>query len=459
MRSARGVPLSGAVVFLEGVGQEVATGPQGRFQVTARLDGEYAVSFRHARLDSLGFTPEAVPVRLARGQRATVTLALPSEPAVAARLCSQGLDSDERVIVGRVQGRGDDAGQQLLREAKMLEQAGAGMIVLEAIPAALAGTVTEALAVPTIGIGAGADCSGQVLVLHDMLDVYPGKKAKFVKNYMRPGGSIQGFFGNAFFGRIVHEIPAPGTWDFSTFNFDSDMDKVAQIEGGNINAMDPNLKAFYSRGGKLIQYHGWADPQIPAGSSVEYYKTVLEANGGINRVKENHRLFMVPGMAHCGGGDGPSSFNSEATAAGWNVVSIDPIYELPAHSIQSRCETTMDRMIDAVAASPEHWIWHLFKNKGELREHRRFSERRKTSGNLPVKRANRPGVGDPFWTAQPSSVQYNQNGRNFSPRPASRLFFGRPCEKIHKEGCRFTRQGGRNASHPRSDARRVGTGV
>jgi 3-methyl-2-oxobutanoate hydroxymethyltransferase len=92
----------------------------------------------------------------------------------------------------RVQGRGEDAGQQLLKEAKLLEQAGAGMIVLEAIPAALAGAVTEALRIPTIGIGAGVDCSGQVLVLHDMLDVYPGRKAKFVKNFMRTTGSIQG---------------------------------------------------------------------------------------------------------------------------------------------------------------------------------------------------------------------------------------------------------------------------
>ena len=92
----------------------------------------------------------------------------------------------------RVQGRGDDAGQQLLKEAKLLEQAGAGMVVLEAIPAALAAAVTEALKIPTIGIGAGVDCSGQVLVLHDMLDVYPGRKAKFVKNFMRTTGTIQG---------------------------------------------------------------------------------------------------------------------------------------------------------------------------------------------------------------------------------------------------------------------------
>jgi len=92
----------------------------------------------------------------------------------------------------RVQGKGESEGQRLLKEAKQLEQAGAGMIVLEAIPAALARDVTAAITIPTIGIGAGADCSGQVLVLHDMLDVYPGKKAKFVKNYMRPAGTIQG---------------------------------------------------------------------------------------------------------------------------------------------------------------------------------------------------------------------------------------------------------------------------
>ena len=82
--------------------------------------------------------------------------------------------------------------ERLIAEAKMLEDAGAGMLVLELIPAALAREVTAQLRMPTIGIGAGVDCSGQVLVLHDMLDVFPGKKAKFVKNFLRGAGSIQG---------------------------------------------------------------------------------------------------------------------------------------------------------------------------------------------------------------------------------------------------------------------------
>jgi 3-methyl-2-oxobutanoate hydroxymethyltransferase len=90
----------------------------------------------------------------------------------------------------RVQGKGASAAQRLLDAALALEHAGAGMIVLELVPAVLAADITTQLAIPTIGIGAGAACSGQVLVLHDMLDVFPGKKPRFVKNFMREADSI-----------------------------------------------------------------------------------------------------------------------------------------------------------------------------------------------------------------------------------------------------------------------------
>jgi 3-methyl-2-oxobutanoate hydroxymethyltransferase len=91
----------------------------------------------------------------------------------------------------KVQGKQQSDARRMVDEAKMLEEAGAGMIVLEAVPAVLAEEITAAARVPTIGIGAGVHCHGQVLVLHDMLDIYPGRKAKFVKNYMRNAGSIQ----------------------------------------------------------------------------------------------------------------------------------------------------------------------------------------------------------------------------------------------------------------------------
>jgi 3-methyl-2-oxobutanoate hydroxymethyltransferase len=91
----------------------------------------------------------------------------------------------------RVQGRTDTAAQRLRDEAARLEAAGAGLLLFEAIPASLAGELTAAAKVPTIGIGAGPGCSGQVRVLHDMLDVFPGKKARFVKNFMAGSAGIE----------------------------------------------------------------------------------------------------------------------------------------------------------------------------------------------------------------------------------------------------------------------------
>jgi 3-methyl-2-oxobutanoate hydroxymethyltransferase len=89
----------------------------------------------------------------------------------------------------RVQGRGD-AAARVLADAKAHAAAGAVMLLLEAIPADLAADITRETGLPTIGIGAGKDCSGQVLVLHDMLDVTPGKKARFVRNFMAGQTSI-----------------------------------------------------------------------------------------------------------------------------------------------------------------------------------------------------------------------------------------------------------------------------
>lgn len=91
----------------------------------------------------------------------------------------------------RVQGREAGAAERLVADALVLERAGATMLVLEMVPAQLAEELTKRLSIPTIGIGAGAGCSGQVLVLHDMLDVFPGRKPRFVRNFMAGAGSIR----------------------------------------------------------------------------------------------------------------------------------------------------------------------------------------------------------------------------------------------------------------------------
>jgi 3-methyl-2-oxobutanoate hydroxymethyltransferase len=90
----------------------------------------------------------------------------------------------------RVQGRSDEDAERLLADARALDAAGAAMLVLELVPSTLAERVTRAVGMPTIGIGAGNGTSGQVLVLHDMLDVYPGRKPRFVRNFMQGQPSI-----------------------------------------------------------------------------------------------------------------------------------------------------------------------------------------------------------------------------------------------------------------------------
>jgi 3-methyl-2-oxobutanoate hydroxymethyltransferase len=92
----------------------------------------------------------------------------------------------------RIQGKSDSDAARLIADAKALQDAGATMLVLELIPARVAVQITQALAIPTIGIGAGNECSGQVLVLHDMLDVYPGKKPRFVRNFLAGQSGVRG---------------------------------------------------------------------------------------------------------------------------------------------------------------------------------------------------------------------------------------------------------------------------
>jgi len=106
-------------------------------------------------------------------------------------------------------------------------------------------------------------------------------------------------------------------WDYRTLNFDSHMALVRKVEAGLIDASSQNLEGFFASGGRLIQYHGWADPQIQPLSSVEYYERVLKRMDGTQKVGDNYRLFMVPGMAHCGGGEGTSGFDMLSALERW----------------------------------------------------------------------------------------------------------------------------------------------
>lgn len=91
----------------------------------------------------------------------------------------------------RVQGREVTSAERIRHDARILQEAGASLLVLEAVPSELAKTITSELEIPTIGIGAGKDCDGQVLVLHDMLGIYPRPSPKFSRNFMQGATSIE----------------------------------------------------------------------------------------------------------------------------------------------------------------------------------------------------------------------------------------------------------------------------
>ncbi|MDE2367176.1 MAG: 3-methyl-2-oxobutanoate hydroxymethyltransferase [Betaproteobacteria bacterium] len=109
----------------------------------------------------------------------------------------------------KLQGRTGHQAKQLLEDAVALENAGASMLLMEVVPALLARQVTERLSIPTIGIGAGKDCSAQVLVLYDMLGIYSGKKARFMKNFMIGAGSLHEAVANYVKAVKTGEFPGP----------------------------------------------------------------------------------------------------------------------------------------------------------------------------------------------------------------------------------------------------------
>jgi len=124
--------------------------------------------------------------------------------------------------------------------------------------------------------------------------------------------SLMYTFGTQFFKNMVFDNTA---WDYHTFNADRDTQAADDKQSRNLNATDPNLSRFRKRGGKLILYHGWSDAAIAAQNTIDYYDSVA-AKMGDRQAASFVRLFMVPGMQHCGGGSGANTFGQFGAASG-----------------------------------------------------------------------------------------------------------------------------------------------
>ena len=130
-----------------------------------------------------------------------------------------------------------------------------------------------------------------------------------------------------FFSHSVMDSPE---WNWRTFDFDKDIDLAFRKTGAMLEATDPNLDPFRAHGGKLILYHGWNDPVIFPGGSVNYYNSVAnhlpmtKPERAAEKTAEFFRLFMAPGVAHCRGGPGPDELDAQSAIEDWVERGIAP---------------------------------------------------------------------------------------------------------------------------------------
>jgi feruloyl esterase len=162
-----------------------------------------------------------------------------------------------------------------------------------------------------------------------------------------PGMGRHALLGLPFFRFFVFDDPA---WDMHSFRFtardgfDSDIDLTETKLAALFNAVDPDLTQFRGRGGKLVHYHGWSDPDITPLNSIDYYESVVKAQGGDAHALANtltfYRLFMVPGMWHCGGGPGATTFDMLGPLNEWVEKGTAPERVIASRQTNGKVERT-----------------------------------------------------------------------------------------------------------------------
>jgi len=136
---------------------------------------------------------------------------------------------------------------------------------------------------------------------------------------------------------VVFKNPA---WDWKSFDFDKGIALAEQPENAAMNATDPNLKPFFAHNGKLLIYHGWADSNVSPLNTIKYYKSVEDTLGGAVKTSNNMRLFLEPGMGHCGGGEGPNVFDKVGALEQWVEQGKAPEKIVATHSTAGKVDRT-----------------------------------------------------------------------------------------------------------------------
>jgi feruloyl esterase len=128
-------------------------------------------------------------------------------------------------------------------------------------------------------------------------------------------------------------------WTIAKFNPARDIPRALKADEGVLSLTDPNLKPYFSRGGRLLLYHGWQDPQVPAQNTVRFFNDVVKTMGA-GVVGRSIQLYMVPGMNHCSGGPGPNVFDKVAAMEEWLKSSTAPPQIVASHLTSGKVDRT-----------------------------------------------------------------------------------------------------------------------
>ena len=166
--------------------------------------------------------------------------------------------------------------------------------------------------------------------------IYPGLVPGSELGWDRVAGQQPFSVGPDTLKHLLFKDPA---WDFRTLDMGSHEEAESKLGGAN-NPMNADVRAFLKNQGKLLLYHGWNDTIVAPGESTRFYRGVLRANNNNSQAKDAVRLFMVPGMAHCGGGEGPNRFDMVTAMEAWVEKGIVPDAIVASHAVNGKVDRT-----------------------------------------------------------------------------------------------------------------------